>query len=118
MLLFLVQPMMAKALLPRFGGSAGVWVACMLFFQVVLLLVYWYSYVITRHLSLRAQGWVHAALLLLSLSALRCERGCHQAQGSRRWRFWRCWRFRWGCRIFCYRPRARCCNPGIPSRRD
>src|SRR5450755_1133495 len=75
MLLFLVQPMMAKALLPRFGGSAGVWVACMLFFQVVLLLGYWYSYVITRHLSRRAQGWVHAALLLLSLSALPLRTG-------------------------------------------
>jgi SAM-dependent methyltransferase len=70
MLLFLVQPIMAKALLPRFGGSAGVWVTCMLFFQVVLLLGYGYSYGITRHLSHRAQGWIHAALLLLSLAAL------------------------------------------------
>jgi hypothetical protein len=75
MLLFLVQPMMAKALLPSFGGSAGVWVTCMLFFQVVLLLGYWYSYGITRHLSRRAQGWVHAALLLLSLSALPLRTG-------------------------------------------
>jgi SAM-dependent methyltransferase len=75
MLLFLVQPMMAKALLPLFGGSAGVWVACMLFFQVVLLLGYWYSYGITRHLSRRAQGWVHAALLLLSLWALPLRTG-------------------------------------------
>jgi SAM-dependent methyltransferase len=75
MLLFLVQPMMAKALLPGFGGSAGVWVTCMLFFQVVLLLGYWYSYGITRHLSRRAQGWVHAALLLISLSALPLRTG-------------------------------------------
>ena len=36
-LLFVVQPMMAKSLLPRFGGSASVWITCMLFFQVVLL---------------------------------------------------------------------------------
>jgi len=34
-LLFVVQPMMAKSLLPRFGGSAGVWIACMPFFQAV-----------------------------------------------------------------------------------
>jgi SAM-dependent methyltransferase len=82
MLLFMVQPMMARALLPRFGGSAGVWVACMLFFQVVLLLGYWYSYVITRHLSRRAQGWVHAALLLLSLSALPLRTGMPSSAGE------------------------------------
>ena len=39
-MLFVVQPMVAKSLLPRFGGSAGVWIACMLFFQVVPLLGY------------------------------------------------------------------------------
>src|SRR5947209_17092232 len=70
MLLFMVQPMIAKALLPRFGGSAGVWVACMLFFQVVLLFGYGYSYAVTRHLSRRAQGWLHAALLLVSVTVL------------------------------------------------
>ena len=43
-LLFVVQPMVAKSLLPRFGGSAGVWIACMLFFQAVLLLGYFYSF--------------------------------------------------------------------------
>ena len=70
LLLFLVQPMIAKALLPRFGGSAGVWVTCMLFFQVALLAGYGYSYAITRHLSRRAQGLVHAALLMTSLAVL------------------------------------------------
>src|SRR5579872_4706552 len=52
-LLFSVQPIMAKALLPRFGGSAGVWVTCMLFFQVMLLLGYLYSYLITACLTRR-----------------------------------------------------------------
>jgi hypothetical protein len=47
-LLFVVQPIIAKSLLPRFGGSAGVWVACMMFFQIVLLLGYLYSFWITR----------------------------------------------------------------------
>ena len=70
LLLFLVQPMIAKALLPRFGGSAGVWVACMLFFQVVLLAGYAYSYVVTRHLSRSVQGLVHVVLLLASLLVL------------------------------------------------
>jgi SAM-dependent methyltransferase len=70
LLLFLVQPMIAKALLPRFGGSAGVWVTCMLFFQVVLLAGYAYSYVATRHLSRRVQGLGHVVLLLASLLVL------------------------------------------------
>jgi len=70
LLLFLVQPMIAKALLPRFGGSAGVWVTCMLFFQVVLLAGYAYSYAVTRHFSRRWQGQGHVVLLLGSLLAL------------------------------------------------
>ena len=61
---------MAKALLPVFGGSAGVWVACMLFFQVMLLLGYLYSYAVTTYLSRRAQSATHAALLLLSLATI------------------------------------------------
>jgi len=69
-LLFLVQPMMAKAILPRFGGSAGVWTACMLFFQVVLLAGYAYAYGITRYLGHRAQAAVHVALLIASLAML------------------------------------------------
>ena len=70
LLLFLVQPMIAKTLLPFFGGSAGVWVACMLFFQVVLLAGYAYSYFVTRHWSRRTQGWLHGALLAASLALL------------------------------------------------
>ena len=70
LLLFLVQPMIAKTLLPRFGGSAGVWVTCMLFFQVVLLAGYAYSYFVTRHMSRRTQGWFHGALLAASLAFL------------------------------------------------
>ena len=69
-LLFVVQPVMAKALLPRFGGSAGVWVACMLFFQVTLLLGYGYAFCLTRYASARTQPLVHLGLLALSVSAL------------------------------------------------
>jgi len=70
LLLFLVQPIMAKTLLPRFGGTAGVWIACMLFFQVVLLCGYLYSYIVTRHLSHNAQTLIHLALLAASLLVL------------------------------------------------
>ncbi len=69
-LLFSVQPIMAKSLLPRFGGSAGVWVTCMLFFQVMLLAGYLYSYLITRYLGRRAQSAIHAALLILSIATV------------------------------------------------
>jgi hypothetical protein len=69
-LLFAIQPIVAKSLLPRFGGSAGVWVTCMMFFQIVLLLGYLYSFWITRYPGPRTRTAVHLALLLLSLSAL------------------------------------------------
>src|SRR5260370_7683840 len=64
------KPIIAKSLLPRFGGSAGVWIACMLFFQVVLLLGYLYSFCLTRYLSAKAQALVHFALLTLRAGAL------------------------------------------------
>ncbi len=69
-LLFVVQPVMAKSLLPQFGGSAGVWIACMLFFQVTLLLGYLYSFCLTRYLGVRAQALVHCGVLTLSVIAL------------------------------------------------
>jgi len=69
-LLFLVQPLIAKQILPWFGGSAAVWSICMVFFQVVLLAGYAYSDWITRHLRMRAQATLHLALLLASLAFL------------------------------------------------
>ncbi|HEY1343237.1 MAG TPA: fused MFS/spermidine synthase [Bryobacteraceae bacterium] len=69
-LLFLIQPIVLKALLPRFGGAAGVWVAGMLFFQVALLLGYFYSYAIARGLAPRLQAGVHLVVLVLSLGFL------------------------------------------------
>ena len=68
-LLFAIQPILAKAILPRFGGSAGVWLTSMLFFQVTLLAGYLYSYVITR-VPRRVQQVIHLALLAASLLAL------------------------------------------------
>ena len=63
LLLFLIQPIVAKAILPRFGGSAGVWTTCMFFFQAVLLLGYAYAHFLTRRLPASAQRIGHVALL-------------------------------------------------------
>lgn len=70
LLLFLIQPIIAKAILPRYGGSAGVWVTCMLFFQVTLLAGYSYSYLITRYLDRKIQTVIHCLLLAASLAML------------------------------------------------
>ena len=66
-LLFQVQPVIAKIILPWFGGSAAVWTTCLLFFQMVLLLGYLYSHAVIRYLKPRAQMLPHAALLVVSL---------------------------------------------------
>jgi hypothetical protein len=69
-LLFLVQPVIAKQILPWFGGSAAVWTTCMVFFQFLLLFGYAYADWTTRHLRARTQVRLHAALLFLSLVSL------------------------------------------------
>jgi hypothetical protein len=65
-LLFLVQPMFGKMLLPRLGGSVGVWSTCVLFFQSMLLLGYSYSHLSVRWLGIRRQA---LAQLLVMASA-------------------------------------------------
>ncbi len=69
-LLFQVQPIIAKIILPWFGGSAAVWTVCMLFFQMALLLGYLYAHALVRYLKPRTQMLVHAGLLLVSALAL------------------------------------------------
>ncbi len=69
-LLFQVQPIIAKIILPWFGGSAAVWTVCMLFFQMALLLGYLYAHALVRYLKPRTQMLVHAGLLLASALAL------------------------------------------------
>jgi spermidine synthase len=66
-LLFQVQPLIGKMILPWFGGSAAVWTTCMLFFQAVLLLGYFYSHWVVRYLSPSRQSLVHGSMLLISL---------------------------------------------------
>ncbi len=69
-LLFLVQPITAKQILPWFGGSAAVWTTCLVFFQTTLLLGYAYSDTVARRLSPRSQVGLHATLLALSCALL------------------------------------------------
>ncbi len=69
-LLFLVQPIVAKEILPWFGGSAAVWTTCLVFFQVALLAGYAYSDFTTRRLKPRTQALLHIVLLAASLAVL------------------------------------------------
>src|SRR5215813_13311589 len=69
-LLFLVQPVTAKQILPWFGGSAAVWTTCLVFFQTTLLAGYAYSDLAVRRLAPRAQVVLHIALLVVSLIVL------------------------------------------------
>jgi SAM-dependent methyltransferase len=69
-LLFQVQPLMGKYILPWFGGGPGVWTTCMLFFQVVLLGGYGYAHFSSRCLKPRTQAIVHLILIAASLALL------------------------------------------------
>jgi len=69
-LLFQVQPLIAKFILPWFGGSAAVWSAALLFFQLLLLAGYLYAHCLIRYLKPQQQFWVHGSLLILSLATL------------------------------------------------
>src|SRR3954447_1139604 len=68
-LLFEVQPIIAKIILPWFGGSSAVWSTCMLFFQIVLLLGYLYAHVLHK-LPPRRQAMIHIGVLAVSLATL------------------------------------------------
>jgi SAM-dependent methyltransferase len=69
-LLFLVQPLISKMILPWFGGSAAVWVTAMLFFQICLLAGYLYAHFLSILVRPRKQVIVHVGLLVLSLAVL------------------------------------------------
>src|SRR5438045_9756155 len=68
-LLFLVQPLIARLILPWFGGSAAVWTTCMLFFQLLLLAGYAYAHGLGK-LTGRRQAVVHTVLLAAALATL------------------------------------------------
>lgn len=70
LLLFLVQPLIARLILPWFGGSAAVWATCMLFFQTLLLAGYAYAHAASAWLAPRAQALLHSALLAAAVASL------------------------------------------------
>ncbi len=69
-LLFAVQPMIGKIILPWFGGSAAVWSTCLLFFQAALLAGYVYAHRSTSWLKPRRQATLHIGLMAISLAVL------------------------------------------------
>jgi hypothetical protein len=69
-LLFLVQPIIAKQVMPWFGGTSGVWTTCLMFFQLVLLAGYAYSDAATRRLAPAQHARLHVVLLLLAVLTL------------------------------------------------
>jgi hypothetical protein len=69
-LLFQVQPLISKFILPWFGGAPGVWTTAMLFFQVLLFLGYTYSHLTSKFLGLRGQTVIHLGLLVAALLTL------------------------------------------------
>ena len=77
-LLFMVQLLMGKLLLPWFGGTPAVWTTCMLFFQLTLLAGYGYTHLTSTRLSVRSQVRLHVALLAAALALMLF------------------WSFRWG----------------------
>ena len=80
-LLFLVQPIIAKQILPWFGGSAAVWTTCLVFFQTTLLAGYAYADLVVRRLGPARRCRLHVALLVALARA--CCRSCPARTGSR-----------------------------------
>jgi hypothetical protein len=69
-LLFLVQPMVGKMVLPLLGGTPAVWNTCMVFYQGLLLLGYYYAHQSTSRLDTKKQTTLHAVLLLMTFGML------------------------------------------------
>jgi hypothetical protein len=69
-LVFQVQPIISKCIIPWFGGSPAVWTTCLLFFQSVLFLGYAYAHLLTRFVPFSMQGLVHVALIMIAVNLL------------------------------------------------
>ena len=72
-LLFQIQPIVARIILPRFGGTSAVWTTCMMYFQTLLLVGYVYAHIVRRVFSPRTTWIIHIALLTTAALALRIE---------------------------------------------
>ena len=73
-LLFSVEPMAAKQLLPVLGGGSAVWLTCLFFFQAMLLLAYAYVYWLQRVLTVRMGTGLHLVLLVVGVLSLALPR--------------------------------------------
>ncbi|MCC3862338.1 spermidine synthase [Pseudemcibacter aquimaris] len=81
-LLFQIQPMIAKYILPWFGGASTVWTISMLFFQAVLLLGYGYSHFVVRFLKLKHQPVLHGIVLIIAFAFLPMSPDQYLSEGS------------------------------------
>ena len=72
-LLFQIQPIVARIILPRFGGTSAVWTTCMMYFQTLLLFGYVYAHIVRRVFTPRITWLIHIALLTAAALALRIE---------------------------------------------
>ena len=81
-LLFEVQPLIGKFILPWFGGGPAVWTACMLFFQLLLLAGYAYAHFLRTKLPQRKQAIIHVALLVAAVAALPIIPGARWKPGA------------------------------------
>ena len=118
-LIFLVQPLIAKQILPWFGGTAAVWTTCMVFFQSALLAGYAYADWAPRRLGIARQARCHAVLALLALVALPISRrrsGSRPTAPRRSFTSWACSPRRSDCPTSCSRRRVRSCRRGSPAR--
>jgi hypothetical protein len=116
-LMFLVEPMVAKMVLPRLGGSPAVWSTCLGFFQAVLLLGYAYAHALTRLFSRPMQILVHVALLLpLAALVLPLDLGAGAPPPGEAPALWLLMRLSLvaGLPVFVFSATARCCSAGSP----
>ena len=81
-LLFFVEPMFARMVLPKLGGAPAVWNTCVAFYQVLLLAGYAYAHIIARRLHIKTQIVVHLMLLLVAMVWLPVKVGVTWTPGS------------------------------------
>ena len=120
-LLFQVQPLISKQILPWFGGSPAVWTTAMLFFQSLLCLGYFYAHALASLSSRKTQARIHVAVLILAaLLASRCCLGsiCGPIRPIHRcFRSCKFWGSVWACLTFVWPPQAPWYSTGLPTRR-
>jgi hypothetical protein len=114
-LLFWVQPLFTKTVLPLLGGSPAVWNTAMMFFQVVLLAGYGYAHLLTRVAKTSRQFWIHVAVITVGFAFLPLGnlRGWNRRAITPQCYGWSgCWLLRSDGRSSRCRRRPRCSNRG------